>query len=416
MLATAADLKAGVQPYFGLGLGLRGDARGDALGQPLARVLRLGHNPGMTTTAAAPSTPSRRTSFRMVDCDVHHMLASNEVLSSYLPARWARYNDTYGLRYPDSIGYFATRPRHFACRSDAWPEDGVPGSDLAFMREQHLDRYEIDAAILNAINMTTCGTQFPEFAAALARALNDWTLDEWLEKDDRLYSSIGVPCEDAALAVEEVRRVGAHPRFLQVLLNVRSREPLGNRKYWPLYEACVEHDLPLAFHVGGHGGNTITGAGWPSYYFEDHAGYPQSFQAQVISLVVEGVFDRYPTLKVIMQEGGFAWLPALMWRLDTQFERLRDEASHLQRKPSDYVREHFWFTTQPIEEPERPGDFMRILEHLDMNDHALFASDYPHWDFDDPINVFPNELPDELKARWYSGNAYALYPKLPHPT
>jgi uncharacterized protein len=352
----------------------------------------------------------------IVDADVHHMLASNEILSRYLPKRWAEYNERFGLRYPDSIGYFATRPRHFACRTDAWPPNGgVPGGDLDFMREQLLDAWPIEAVILNPINQTTCGAQFNEFAAALTRALNDWTADEWLDRDERLYASICVPCEDAALAVAEVERLAASPRFVQVLVNVRTREPLGNRKYWPLYEAAAGLGLPVAMHVGGHGGNTITGAGWPSFYFEDHAGYPQAFQSQVISLVAEGVFERFPGLKVVLQEGGFAWLPWLQWRLDMAFELLREEVAHLERRPSEVVREHFWFTTQPIEEPERPEYFLQLWEELGMDDRALFASDYPHWDFDAPDQAIPLSLGDELRQKIYADNARALYPALRSP-
>ena len=336
----------------------------------------------------------------IVDADVHHMLSSNDLLTPYLPERWARYNEQFGLRYPDSIGYFATRPRHFACRTDAWPPNGgVPGGDLDFMREQLLDAWPIEAVILNPINQTTCGSQFVEFAAALTRALNDWTLAEWLEQDDRLYSSICVPCEDAALAAAEAERLAGNPRFVQVLVNVRTREPLGNRKYWPLYEVAEAHGLPLAMHVGGHGGNTITGAGWPSFYFEDHCGYPQAFQAQVLSLVVEGVFERFPGLKVVLQEGGFAWLPWLMWRTDMAFDLLRDEVAHLQRKPSETMREHFWFTTQPIEEPERAEWLPQLLDELAMPDRALFATDYPHWDFDAPDQALPLSLGDERSRR-----------------
>ena len=170
-----------------------------------------------------PNVPRRRRLPAIVDADVHHMLASNAILERFLPGRWARYNRRYGLRYPDSIGYFATRPRAFACRTDAWPPNGgVPGGDLDFMREQLLDAWPIEAAILNPINQTTCGAQFNEFAGALTRALNDWTLADWLEQDDRLYGSICVPCEDAALAVAEVERLGGHPRFLQVLLYFRT--------------------------------------------------------------------------------------------------------------------------------------------------------------------------------------------------
>ena len=368
------------------------------------------------SSPATETGPSAVRALRLppiVDADVHHMLDSDATLEPYLSRRWAGYSQQFGLRSPDSIGYFATRPRHFACRTDAWPPGGgVPGGDLGFMREQLLDAWPIEAAILNPINQTTCGAQFNEFAAALTRALNDWTLAEWLERDPRLFGSICVPCEDPALAVSELERLGDHPRFLQVLVNVRTREPLGNRKYWPLHEAAAARGLPLAIHVGGHGGNTITGAGWPTYYFEDHSGYPQAFQAQVTSLVVEGVFERFPGLKVVLQEGGFAWLPWLMWRLDMGFDLLRDEVAHLERRPSETIRDHFWFTTQPIEEPEKPEYFLQLWSDLDMADRALFATDYPHWDFDAPDRAVPGELPAATRRAIFADNARALYPGL----
>lgn len=348
----------------------------------------------------------------LIDSDVHNTLASNDLLLPYLSQRWARQVELFGLRQPDSIGYFATRPRRFAARTDAWPKDGVPGGDLELMREQLLDRWDLTAAILNPINQTTVGAQPAQFSAALSHALNDWTLGEWIERDGRLYGAICVPCEDAQLAAEEVRRLGGHPRFVQVLVNVRTREPLGNRRYWPLYEAAVEQGLPVAVHVGGHGGNTITGSGWPSYYFEDHAGYPQAFQSQLISLVFEGVFERYRELKIVLQEGGFAWLPWLMWRMDSAWMRLREEVPHLRRPPSEVVREHFWFTTQPIEEPERPRHFSQLWDDLQMPAHALFASDYPHWDFDAPDQALPSVLDLETRQALLAGNAAALYPKL----
>jgi predicted TIM-barrel fold metal-dependent hydrolase len=132
----------------------------------------------------------------------------------------------------------------------------------------------------------------------------------------------------------------------------------------------------------------------------------------VLSLVVEGVFERFPGLKVVLQEGGFAWLPWLMWRSDMAFELLRDEVAHLQRKPSETIREHFWFTTQPIEEPERPEWLPQLLDELAMPGHALFATDYPHWDFDAPDSALPASLDDELRAGIFAGNARQLYPAL----
>jgi predicted TIM-barrel fold metal-dependent hydrolase len=95
------------------------------------------------------------------------------------------------------------------------------------------------------------------------------------------------------------------------VLEARTAEPLGRRKYWRLYEAAVRHDLPVAIHFGALGGWPITGVGHPSFYIEYHAGQLTTYQDQVISLVVEGVFERFPTLKIVLIEGGFGWLPPL---------------------------------------------------------------------------------------------------------
>src|SRR5690606_22397312 len=107
----------------------------------------------------------------------------------------------------------------------------------------------------------------------------------------------------------------------------------------------------IGIHFGGTGGGPITGAGWPSYYIEDHGGMPQAFQAQVISLVYEGVFTAFPDLKFVLIEGGFAWLPPLMWRMDRLWQRMGEEIPDVQEPPSAIVRRHFWLTTQPMEEP-----------------------------------------------------------------
>jgi predicted TIM-barrel fold metal-dependent hydrolase len=114
-------------------------------------------------------------------------------------------------------------------------------------------------------------------------------------------------------------------------------------------------------------------------------------------------------LKIVLIEGGFAWLPALMWRMDRSWQLLRAEIPDLQRRPSEYVREHFWITTQPIEEPTQLAFFNQLLEQLDMNDRLLFATDYPHWDFDAPDRALPQTLPLELRRKILAENARAFY-------
>ena len=141
-------------------------------------------------------------------------------------------------------------------------------------------------------------------------------------------------------------------------------------------------------HAFGFGGNPITASGWPSYYIEEMVGHSQCQQTALASLVLEGVFERYPKLKMVMIEAGFGWAPSLAWRLDKSWERLRSEVPHVKRPPSEYIREHIWWTTQPMEDPERREHLFDVIDWIGW-DKLLFATDYPHWDFDDPSRVLP---------------------------
>jgi uncharacterized protein len=368
----------------------------------------------MTETLQIPEATARPGGARrqqpIIDCDVHNCVPPGPTFGRYLPERWARYYERFGVRTHGSRLYYVTLPRARASRADAWPESGLPpGADLDFMRYQLLDRYPIATAVLNPIDMLKFAEEFDEYAAALTRGLNEWTRVEWLDPEPRFAASVCVAFEHAQAAVAEIERVADDPRFIQVLLNVRTRDPLGHRRDWPIYEAAAAHDLPMAIHVGGAGGNSITGTGWPSYYFEDHTGFAHAFHHQVISLVASGVFDAFPTLRFVLQEGGFTWMPAMMWRMDMAHDLLREEMEHLADRPSEYLRRHFWFTTQPIEEPEHPEYFMQVVERLGMQDRILFSSDYPHWDFDDPLRALPREIPKELRTEILFGNAARLY-------
>ncbi len=111
----------------------------------------------------------------------------------------------------------------------------------------------------------------------------------------------------------------------------------------------------------------------------------------------------------MLLEGGWAWLPALMWRLDKVYKRLHDEVPHLKRLPSEYIHEHIWTTTQPMEEPHNPEHLLQVIEHLGSDDMLMFSTDYPHWDFDDPNRAFPVRLPEDLKRKIFHDNAKALY-------
>jgi predicted TIM-barrel fold metal-dependent hydrolase len=362
----------------------------------------------MTETLVRPVV-RRRTTTATIDCDIHNALPSEKALLPHLSPRWRQHLETFGLRNYVFAGGSYPRLYPNAARADAWPPSGLPpGADLGFLQEQLLDAWQIEFGILNPL---IDGATHPnrDYGAAVASALNEWQIRDWVEPEPRLRASVIVNYEDGELAAAEIDRRGVDPRFVQILLIARTREPLGKRKYWKMYEAAERHGLPVGIHFGGFGGHPITGAGWPSFYIEDHCGMPQTFQAQVISLVCEGVFEAFPGLKFVLIEGGIAWLPPLMWRLDMSWKRLKAEVPQLRRLPSEYIRDHFWLTTQPMEEPPVRGHFHRLLNQLDMNDRLMFATDYPHWDFDSPEQAFPEKLSPDLETRIMAGNARALY-------
>jgi len=366
----------------------------------------------MVLMAERVDVEGSKTPYAVIDCDIHPNLASPDALDKYLSERWRQHRTSIGGR--GFSGSYYPRASPNASRHDAWPPNGKPpGSDLDFMRKQLLDAWHMDFGVLQPL-LGSGGQRNLEWAAAHAAAVNDWQIETWLDPEPRLRSGLVVPYEDGDLTVKEIERRGSHPGFVQLMLAIRTSEPLGRRKYWKMYEAAEARGLPIGIHFGGQGGHAISGAGWPSMYVEDHAGMSTAFQAQVISFITEGVFEQFPKLKIVLIEGGFAWVPVLGWRLDAAWKKLKVEVPHLKRAPSEYLREHFWLTTQPMEEPPVAEQFLEMLDMAPwLQDRLMFATDYPHWDFDAPDEALPKvKLPDGFADAVMAENARALY-KLP---
>jgi predicted TIM-barrel fold metal-dependent hydrolase len=348
----------------------------------------------------------------VVDCDIHPSVKSVDELFPFMAKRWQDHLRTYGSHVRQGLSDALAHPRMTpdVARVDAWPDDGsAPGSDPEFMRRHHLDANGVEHGILIPLGRGGGSQRNLDYGAALCSAINDWQIAKWCEFDKRLHGSITVTQEDAVTAVAEINKRARDKRFVQVLMPPRSLEPLGRRRYWPIYEAAVANKLPVGLHVGGMGGHASTGSGMGSYYIEEHTSNVQTMQGLIASLVIEGVFETFPDLQIVLIEGGFAWEPALNWRLDKHWKRFKDEVPHLKRAPSEYVREHIRFTTQPIEEPENPRDIRPIIDWVGI-DRLMFSTDYPHWDFDDPRYALNNAaLSVAEKQKILSGNAKAFY-------
>ena len=344
---------------------------------------------------------------RIIDSDIHNVVPSVKALHPFLSDHWLEMVSQSDFRGPLD-DYYPAGAATSARPGSEPPSGGPPGSDLNLIREQVLDPLGVEYGILNCAYAAEA-LHNPYGVAALVSAVNDWQIAEWLEPEPRLRASIVVPSQQPELAAQEIRRVGDQQGFVQVFLPARSAIPYGNRLNFPIYEAAVEYDLAIGIHFGGAPGNPPTPSGWPSYYIETYAGMASVFQTQVISLIVEGVFEQFPTLRVALIESGFTWLPSLMWRLDKEWKGLRREIPWVKRLPSDYMRDHIRLTLEPLDAPPDSDHLQQILEQIESEDMLMFSTDYPHWHFDAPTESFLDGLPMEQKQKIMAENARTFY-------
>lgn len=363
-----------------------------------------------TQTTARPAEKANE-KLRIIDCDIHPSMKTPAELSPFLSARWQKHMATYGNGIRQGLSETLSHPRMSpeVARADAWPPSGgPPGSDVDFMRKHHLDANGIDTGVLVPLRGTPGNQRNLDFGIALASAVNEWQVEKFVSAEPRLKASIVVVQEDPATAVSEIEKYGGNPAYAQVLLPPRSSEPLGRRRYWPIFEAAVAANLPVAMHVGGIGGHPATGAGWPSYYIEEHHSQVQTMQALLTSFIFEGLFEHLPELRVAFVEGGFGWVPSYGWRIDRAWRRMADEVPQVKRPPSEYLRRNVWFTTQPMEEPHPPRLLRDTIAWMGI-DRLMFSTDYPHWDFDDPAYAFKVPLEPAEREAVFSGNASRFF-------
>ncbi|MCC6180179.1 MAG: amidohydrolase [Chloroflexi bacterium] len=341
----------------------------------------------------------------IVDCDVHPMPHSVDEIKAYLPMPWRD-------RYTGGGRGFFSNPVH-GSRLDAFPAaGGPPGSDPDLLREQLIDQYGVAYAML--LPRAFCNLHpDPDFGTAIAAAYNDWLADTWLSKynhDGVFKGAITVAHQDPDAAAREIERWASHPEFVQVMMDSGARAPYGQRHYYPIYAACEKYGLPLAIHPGtdGMGINIQSSPGYPTHYIEWHTCLSLGFQAHLVSFLTEGVFERFPGFKVALIEGGVSWLAPLLWRLDGEWKALRSEVPWVTKAPSEYLRDHVRLSSQPLERPDDTRQLLQIFEMMDAEHVLMFASDYPHWDFDSPTHAFP-PLPETMRKRIFSGNAREFY-------
>ena len=361
--------------------------------------------------AVIQRTKQPKSRLSVVDCDIHPSASSPSEVQQFMTQEMREHWQTFGARvaqpFLGTIPYPRMSPGN-GSRMDAYPPKGGPAaSDLGFLQEQLLDLYDIEFGMLQPLSVGSV-TFDQKLGAAICSAVNDWQLSKWCHPEPRLKAAICVPQEDPDAAVAEIEKRAKDGHFAQVAIPPRTAEPIGRKRYWRVLECAAYHGFPIGLHSGAYGWHANTGSGWASYYWEEHMAFAYQLQGVVQSLVFEGAFERIPDLKAVAIEGGFAWAAPLGWRMDKQFDIMRKEVPHLKKKPSEYMRTQMWYTTQPIEEPERKDDIHDIIRWIG-EDRLMFSTDYPHWDFDDPRYAFQVNLPEDIKKKIMGENAKQLY-------
>jgi predicted TIM-barrel fold metal-dependent hydrolase len=343
-----------------------------------------------------------------IDCDIHPAVPNLRALLPYLDAHWRDHVTTRGLDELNTIAYPVNAP--LSARPDFRHGEARPGSDLAHLRAEALDPLGTSIAIANCLY----GIQLfhaEDLAVAMARAVNDWMRTEWLDREPRLRASIVLPVQSVERSVDEIERCAADRRFVQVFLLVMGDQMLGKRALWPIYAACERHSLAVGIHAGSAYHNPPTPVGWPSTHTEDHVTQAVAFQGQLSSLITEGVFSRFPALKVVFLESGVTWLPGHLWRLTKFWRGVRMEIPWVDRAPASIVRDHIRFSLQPFDGPPDREGLEKFFEHMGSDELLLFSTDYPHWHFDG-ADAVPDGFSPALLRKIAVDNPRATYSRL----
>jgi uncharacterized protein len=377
-------------------------------------------NAGRTVAVEQDVTKRGRESLEdifILDADVHIHEQPAE-LADYAGAPWdvaLREIAKVPERYLDLPGM---SPR--AEFRTPWPggsnRSQVVESAQAMRRE--LNELHVDIAVLFPDHLLFLAmVRDPRFAAELARAYNSWLHERWLLEEPSLVGALVVAPQDPISGAEDITRHAGHREFACVYLPASGVRPLyGHRVYDPIYSAAVEAGLPVVMHS--------VEAVYPAFPFQlevfetslaQHAiAHPFAMMANIVSMLETGVPVRHPDLGIGIMEAGTSWVPFLLNRLDKEYIERRREIPVLQQPPSHYISD-FYFGTQPIEEPKRRSDIVALYELFNGAERAMFASDWPHHDFDHPQHVFNLPFAPEVRANIMGANARRFF-RLPAHT
>ncbi len=288
-------------------------------------------------------------------------------------------NATPGMLYQDLFG----RIPHQQQQAEAVAAS--EGHRQVVLTRRAMDSMGIDTMVVFPTPMLVLGMHpQAEVEVALGTAFNRWLCEEVLPEEDRLKGLMYLPFNDPVASVDVVEEFADKPGVIGFTVVSTRYKPVHHNDYMRLYSAIQASGKPLAFHSGFHWGDESMKQ--TNRFLSMHAlSFCYFNMIHMTNWIINGIPERFPKLKVIWVESGLAWVPFLMQRLDSEYMMRSSEAPLLKRKPSDYMRE-MYYTSQPLETSN-----MKLteatFEAVNAESQLLFASDWPHWDFDLPNSI-----------------------------
>jgi len=286
------------------------------------------------------------------------------------------------------------------------------------------EKLAVDVSLLTPGYNTLPDVQNVVMKDEIVRMYNDYVLEEIAPADENIKVLPAIQQWSPERAAEEINRLATDDSVAGFYGFFGSYSLLGNKEYDQVFEALVEHDMPLALHGGGTGnwpqkdliGNSLQT--WSEMYGLVH---PVRAMMMVGNMIMNGVFDKFPELQMAIIEGGSNWVPFVANRLDEVYhdhpedvrmtERLDELGQeYLQKQPSEYLLDHFAFSTQPISSPDKPKNFAAMLEMMNAKENLMFATDYPHYTLELHNWVLESSaIDEELQERILHENAERVF-------
>ena len=292
-------------------------------------------------------------------------------------------NDTPGLQW-QSVG---GRIPHGAGLQEPTTDKSIPRPVELYRKA--LEQMGLDYQIFFPNGLLFLGMHpVRELEVELATAYNRWIVEHVLPHEPRMKAMLYLPFNTPSAAEAMVKRFLGAPGVVGFLVTSTRYQPVHANEYMRVYRMLEEAGMPIGFHAHHNWHNEYTKH--LNRFISMHAlSFVLNNMVHMTNWVINGIPERFPKLKTIWIESGLAWVPFLMQRLDNEYLMRVSEAPLLKRMPSDYMRDMF-YSMQPLESHNMKlteGTF----EAINADSQLLYASDWPHWDFDVPARVF--ELP-----------------------